>query len=177
MATSFSTVQQALADLTSGINRLQTQIVDLGNAVKVISTPAPKPPSAEELLKSADADRLGGKYELAAQGYADYLKVYADSPEADIAQFQLGAVHYQMKDMESAAKDFDAVVLHYPKSARLPEALFYKSKSLEALGRKPESAAACADLRRRFPRNDSRRQCGARAALAAKRPLFPAPRP
>jgi len=163
MATSFSTVQQSLADLTSGINRLQTQIVDLGNVVKVISTPAPKPPSAEELLKSADADRLGGKYELAAQGYSDYIKAYADSPQADAAQFQLGVVHYQMKDMESAVKDFDAVVQNYPKSARLADALFYKSMSLATLGRKTESAAACADLRRRFPRNDFARQCGAPA--------------
>jgi TolA-binding protein len=162
MASSFSTMQQALADLTTGINRLQTQIVDLGNAVKVISTPAPKPPSAEELLKSADADRLGGKYELAAQGYADFLKTYADSPEADVAQFQLGAVHLQMKDMESAAKDFDAVVQNYPKSAKLPDALFYKAKALEALGRKTESAAACQDLRRRFPRNEFVKQCAAR---------------
>ena len=163
MATNFSTVQQALADLTSGINRLQTQIVDLGNVVKVISTPAPKPPSAEELLKTADADRLGGKYELAAQGYSDFLKTYADAPEADIAQFQLGAVHFQMKNMESAARDFDSVVRNYPKSQRVPESLFYKSRALEGLGRKSESAAACAELRRRFPKNEFARQCGAPA--------------
>jgi TolA-binding protein len=163
MASNFSTMQQALADLTSGVNRLQTQIGDLGNAVKIIATPAPKPPSAEELLKSAEADRLGGKYELAAQGYTDFLKSYADSPQADVAQFQLGMVHAQMKDMESAAKDFDAVVQNYPKSQKLPDALFYKSKSLEALGKKTESVAACADLRRRFPRNDFARQCGAPA--------------
>ena len=70
-------------------------------------------------------------------------------------------VHAQLKDMEAAAKDFDAVVKSYPKSARLPEALFYKSKALEALGRKTESAAACEELRRRFPRNDFARQCAA----------------
>jgi TolA-binding protein len=163
MASSFTTMQQALADLTTAINRVQTQIVDLGNAVKIIAAPAPKPPSAEELLKSADADRLGGKFELAAQGYADFLRSYADSPQADLAQFQLGMVHAQLKDMESAAKDFDAVVQNYPKSAKLPEALFYKAKALEALSRKPEAAAACQDLRRRFPRNDFARQCAAPA--------------
>lgn len=159
MATSFSTVQQALADLTSGINRLQTQIGDLSNFVKVISTPAPKPPSAEELLKSADADRLGGKYELAAQGYTDFLKSYADSPQADAAQFQLGMVHVQLKDMESAARDFDSVVQNYPKSARVPDALFNKAKALRELNRVPDSIAACQELRKRFPRNEFARQC------------------
>jgi TolA-binding protein len=158
---SLSTMQQAFGDLTSAINRLQTQVVDLGNVVKVISTPAPKPPSAEELLKSADADRLGGKYELAAQGYTEFLRSYADSPQADLAQFQLGMSHYQLKDMESAASDFDAVAKNHPKSAKLPDALFYKAKSLEALQKTSEASAACQELRRRFPRNDFARQCAA----------------
>jgi TolA-binding protein len=158
---SLSTMQQAFGDLTSAISRLQTQLTDLGNVVKVITTPVPKPPSAEELLKSADADRLGGKYELAAQGYTDFLKTYADSPQADVAQFQLGMMHYQMKDLESAANDFDAVVKNHPKSSKLPDALFYKAKSFEGLQRKTEAAAACQELRRRFPRNDFARQCAA----------------
>ncbi len=161
VATTLSTMQQALADLTGAVNRLQTQMVDLGNVVKVISTPAPKPPSAEELLKSADADRLGGKYELAAQGYADFLKSYADSPQADMAQFQLGVAHFQLKDMESAARDFDAVAQKYPKSARVAEALFYKAKSLQALDRASDAAAACTELRRRFPRSEFAKLCAA----------------
>ena len=158
---SLSTMQQAFGDLTGAINRLQTQVVDLGNAVRVISTPAPKLPSAEELLKAADADRLGGKYELAAQGYSDFLKAYADSSQADLAQFQLGMMRYQLKDMESAANEFDAVVKKHPKSSKLPDALFYKAKSLEAAHKKTEAAAACTELRRRFPRNDFARQCAA----------------
>jgi TolA-binding protein len=159
VAASLSTMQQAFGDLTTSINRLQTQLVDLGNAVKVIATPAPKPPSAEELLKSADADRLGGKYELAAQGYADFLKSYGDSPQADLALFQLGISHYQLKDMEAAVNDFDALAQKYAKSSRVPEALFYKSKSLQSLGRASDATAACQELRRRFPRNDFARQC------------------
>jgi TolA-binding protein len=159
MSTSFTTMQQAFTDVTAGISRIQTQIADLSNAVKIIATPAPKPPSAEELLKSAEADRLGGKYELAAQGYADFLKSYADSPQADAAQFQLGMAHYQMKDLESAANDFDAVVRNYPKSQRLPDALFYKAKVLRELNRAADSIAACQELRKRFPRNDFARQC------------------
>lgn len=161
VATTLSTMQQAFSDLTAAVNRLQTQVVDLGNVVKVISTPAPKPPSAEELLKTAEADRLGGKYELAAQGYADFLKSYADSPQADTAQFQLGMAHYQMKDMESAVKDFEAVAQKYPKSARAPEALFYRARSLQALDRASDAAAACAELRRKFPRSEFAKQCAA----------------
>jgi TolA-binding protein len=156
-----ATMQQAFSDLTASVNRMQTQMTDLSNSVKVIATPAPKPPSAEELLKSAEADRLGAKYDLAAQEYGDFLKSFADSPMADVAQFQLGMVHYQVKDMESAVKDFDAVVKNYPKSQKLPESLFYKAKALQAMERAPDATAACAELKRRFPRNEFASQCAA----------------
>jgi TolA-binding protein len=160
VSSTLTTMQQAFADLTANITRLQTQLVDLGNAVKVATTPAPRPPSAEEALKSAEADRLGAKYELAAQGYADFLRSYSDAPQADVAQFQLGMVHYQMKDLEAAVTDFSAVAQKYPKSPRAPDALFYKSKILLELKRPSEAASACLELRRKSPRSDYARQCG-----------------
>jgi len=129
--------------------------------VKVMQTPAPKPPSAEDLLKSAESDRLGGKFDLALQEYADYVKQYGDTPMADTAQFQVGMLHYATKDMESAVKDFDALAEKYPRSKKLPDALFYKSKSLEALDRAADARAACQELRKRFPANDFAKQCAA----------------
>jgi TolA-binding protein len=159
VSSTLSQMQQAFADLTSAINRMQTQMVDLGNAMKVATTPAPKPPSAEESLKTAEADRLGGKYELAAQEYADYLKSYADSPQADTAQFQLGMMHYQLKDRQTAVADFNAVAQKYPKSQHVADALLYKAKILQELHLPTEAANTCLELRRKFPRSDSARQC------------------
>jgi TolA-binding protein len=159
VSSTLAQMQQAFGDLTSAINRLQTQVVDIGNNVKVITTPAPKPPSAEEALKSAEADRLGGKYELAAQEYADFLKSYADSPQADLAQFQLGMMHYQLKELETAVADFTAVAQKYPKSQRVADALLYKAKVLQELHLPTEAANTCLELRRKFPRSDSARQC------------------
>jgi TolA-binding protein len=155
-----TTVQQAIGDLTTAINRLQTQVIDLGNAVKVIQSPpaAPKP-SAEELLKNAEADRLGGKYDLAVQGYLEFLKNYGDSVEADTALFQLGMTNYAMKNFVAALEDYNALAEKYPDSKRVPEALFYKSKSLASMGRAADARAACLDLRKRFAANDFAKQC------------------
>jgi TolA-binding protein len=155
-----TTMQQAVGDLTTAINRLQTQVVDLGNAVKVIQSPpaAPKP-SAEELLKSAQTDRLGGKYDLAVQEYLEFLKNYSDSAEADVALFELGMTNYAMKNFAAALEDYGALAEKYPDSKRVPEALFYKSKSLASMGRSADARAACLDLRKRFPTNDFAKQC------------------
>src|SRR5512132_2948505 len=40
------TVQQAISDLTGFMSKMQTQLSDLNNAVKVMSTPAAPPPGA-----------------------------------------------------------------------------------------------------------------------------------
>jgi TolA-binding protein len=157
-----TTMQQAVGDLTTAINRLQTQVIDLGNAVKVIQSPpaAPKP-GAEELLKSAQADRLGGKYDLAVQGYLEFLKNYGDSAEADVALFELGMTNYAIKNFAAALEDYNALAEKHPDSKRLPEALFYKSKSLASMGRAADARAACLDLRKRFDTNDFAKQCAA----------------
>jgi TolA-binding protein len=159
-----STMQQALADLTASVNHLQTQVVDVGNAVKVISSPAaapPKPPAAD-LLHAAQADRLGNKNDLAVQEYSEFLTLYPDAPEADLAQFELGLTHRATDDHEAAIRDFDTLAAKYAESKKLPEALYLKSKSLLSLKRAAAARAACADLRKKFPTSEFVKQCPVR---------------
>jgi chromosome segregation ATPase len=46
MSQDLHTVQQAVTDLSSLMGKLQAQLTDLNNAIKVMSTPAPPPPGA-----------------------------------------------------------------------------------------------------------------------------------
>jgi TolA-binding protein len=78
---------------------------------------------------------------------------------AHVAQFQIGMLHYGMKDYESAVHDFDALVGKYPNSAKAPDALFYKRKSLVALGRGGEAGAVCQELRKNYAASEFAKQC------------------
>ncbi len=161
---SLNTVQQAMADLTAAVNKIQAQILDVSNAVKVLSAPAPAPPGdakvpAADLMNNAEGDKLGGKLDLALKEYTDYLKWYSDTPMAHVAQFQIGMLHYSLNDYDDAVNDFNALAQKYPESTNVPAALFYKRKSLQALGRNADAAAACQELRKRFPSNDLAKQC------------------
>jgi TolA-binding protein len=166
MSGAVNTMQQALADLTAVINKLQTQMVDVGNAVKVMSSPpaaAPgteKPPiGAGDLINNAEGDRLGGKADLALQEYTQYIQWYSETPMAHVAQFQIGMLHYAMKDYEGAVKDFDVLGQKYPNSTKVPDALFYKRRSLQALGRTADAAAVCQELRKNYASTEFARQC------------------
>jgi TolA-binding protein len=159
------TVQRAVSDLGAVMSKLQTQIGDLNNSVKMMQTPAASPPVAEkapmpanELFENADRDRQSGKLDLALQGFVDYLKWYADRPQAAEAQYYAGSIRQSQNDLEGAVKDFDALLVNYPDAKKVPDALFYKGKSLMLLGRVADANGAFKELRRRFPTSDLAKQ-------------------
>jgi TolA-binding protein len=163
---SLKTVQQAVEDLTAAVNKLQTQTGDIGNTVKALAAPPAGPPGTEkppvgaaDLINNATGDQSGGKPQLALQEYGDYLKWYGDTPMAHVAQFQIGVIHYQLKAYEEAVQDFDALAAKFPDSSKLPDALSFKRKSLQELGRASEAAAVCQDLRKRFATSEAAKQC------------------
>ena len=158
------TMQHGMADLTSVISKLEAKVEDLGMAVKVLQQP-PKPPeaagppmSATDLWTNADRDKTSGKLDLALQGFADYLKWYGGSPQADDAQYYIGSIHFTQKDYEAAVKDFETLIEKYPTSARVAEALFYKGRALTALGRGEQAAESFKEFRKRFPNHALSRQ-------------------
>jgi TolA-binding protein len=157
------TVQQALTDLVGVINKLQSQVLDLNNAVKVLQPPAgaatPAPPaSANDLFTNAEGDRMQGKLDLAVQEYTEFLKWYGDYPQASQAKYQIAQIYYAQKEYESAVKEFDELIQKYPDSQKMPEILYYKGMSLKELGRANQAADAFSELRKRFPNHTLAKQ-------------------
>ena len=122
MSTDFRTVQQAVSDLTTLMGKLQSQLTDLSNAVKVIQAPTAAPPSStgaggppaaasnepcepsDQLYADARRDQGSGKLDLALREYGDYLRCYGDSLRAPNAQFYIAFIHYSQNDYDSAMK-------------------------------------------------------------------------
>jgi TolA-binding protein len=101
MSQDMRTLQQAVSDLTGLMSKIQAQLTDVNNSIKVMAAPAPPPPnqsgagspvgggpggpggdmmagsggpptiSATDLYNNANRDRNGGKLDLAAQEYTD----------------------------------------------------------------------------------------------------------
>jgi TolA-binding protein len=156
-----STMRQALNDLTAAMSRLSTQVNDLTTAVKSVQAAKPDIPgvtptpeiSATDLFANAEADRLGGKLELALQEYSDYVAKFGSTGQAPDAQYYIGSIHYSNQQWDDAVKSFDVLLQTYPDSKRVPESLYYKADSLASLGRLPEANDTLKDLRKRFPDN------------------------
>jgi tol-pal system protein YbgF len=170
------TVQQAIGDLTSMMSKMQAQLNDLGNAVKVMQAPAPPPPgaggapagpgasggapsseapsiTARDLYDNANRDRQGGKFELALQEFSDYLNWYGNTDLAPNAQYYIAWIHASQGDYDTAVKEYDMVLEKYPDNNKTPDALYGKGVALTKMGRRTDGAKEFQELIKRFPSN------------------------
>jgi TolA-binding protein len=180
MSNDVRVMQQSIADLSSALAKIQTQLTELNNAVKVMASPPAPPPqtsptgqalapgdpgapsaggdkptiSANELYDAANRDRSGGKLDLAIQEYSDYLRWYGNTPLAPNAQYYIAWIHAAQGDFDTAVKEYDLVLEKYPDNNKTPDALYNKGLALVRLGRRTEGAREFQELRKRFPSNN-----------------------
>ena len=179
------TLSQAVGDLTALVNRLQVQLTDINNAIKVIQQPpvAPPPQSgqpggsasasdvppmpAETMYNAARQDYISGKYDLAVQGFNDYLKYYGNTSFAPNAQFYIAMIHFAQGNYEAAVKEFDMVLEKYPDNNKTADALLYKGRALVKMpGHKTEGGNEFMEVIRRYPKSDQATQaCNDRKAI------------
>jgi tol-pal system protein YbgF len=179
------TLTQAVGDLTALVNRLQVQLTDINNAIKVIQQPPVAPPPqagqpggtasasdvppmrAEDMYNAARQDYISGKYDLATQEFADYLKYYGNTSFAPNAQFYIAMIHFAQGNYEAAVKEFDMVLEKYPDNNKTADALLYKGRALVKMpGHKTEGGNEFMEVIRRYPKSDQATQaCNDRKAI------------
>ena len=178
------TLSQAVSDLTALLNRIQAQLTDVSNAIKVIQQPPAAPPpqpgqaaaapssdvppmSAETMYNAARQDHVSGKYDLAMQEFGDYLRYYGNTGFAPNAQFYIAMIHFVQQNYETAVKEFDMVLEKYPDNNKTADSLLYKGRALVKMpGHKTEGADEFMEVIRRFPKSDQAVQaCTERKAL------------
>lgn len=181
MSNDIRTTEQAVSDLTTLINKMQAQLTDVSNAIKVMQAPAPPPPGtpgagaagqpapggnadippipASDLYNNASRDYDSGKRDMALQEFTDYLKWYGNTDLAPNAQFYIGMIHYAQSDFDTAANDFDMVLEKYPRNPKTADAMYYKGMSLlRSPGHRTEAANQFKELVKAYPNTDRAKQ-------------------
>lgn len=179
------TLQQAVADLTSSMSKMQAQLTDINNGIRVLQAPPTAPPTvtvpgangqpggapqsqamppmpATDLYQAGLNDRSAGKLDLAMQEFAEYLKWYGNTELAGNAQYYIGWIHYSQGANDPnlydvAAKDFDALLEKYPDNQKVSsgDANYYKGMSLKKAGKRTQSRAEFNQAIAMSPRGDA----------------------
>lgn len=182
MATQVQGLSDNLEEIKSRLGKLNQQLADIQNALQSVeaklaaaapaggaanpgggsSNPPGSAPSADTLYSNGLRDITSGKYDLARQEFLDYLKYYGDTDLASNAQFYLGEIAYAQKNFEQAVREYDKVLVNYPKSFKLAPARLKKGLALLEANQKASGVRELREVIRRYPGTEEERRARAK---------------
>jgi tol-pal system protein YbgF len=118
------------------------------------SVPAPAP---RELYSQAYADYARGNYDLAIQGFNEYIRNYPGTDFTDNAQYWIGECLYGKKQYNDAIEAWNVLFRDYASSDKLPDARVKKGMALERLGRRSQALVEYRYVVDRFPNSQAAR--------------------
>jgi tol-pal system protein YbgF len=125
-----------------------------GTEVTVPATPAGPPADPIETYQAAYRDYQRGHFDLAIDGFRDFLDGNANSPMADNAAYWIAESLFSQQKYREAIEQFDAVVNRYPKSEKVPGALLKKGYSYINVGERAQGVVQLQYVLHEHPRSE-----------------------
>jgi tol-pal system protein YbgF len=118
------------------------------------SAPVPAP---RELYSQAYADFARGNYDLAIQGFTEYMTHYPDTDFTDNAQYWIGECLYGKKEYGEAIEAWNTLFREHPSSDKVPDGRVKKGMALERLGRRSQALVEYRYVVDRYPTSPAAR--------------------
>ena len=146
MDTQFSVVNTGIDMVMERINKLSIQLAETKTQVESLDGPSSRlalnpatAPAPEELYTLAYGDFIKGSYEIARQGFQEFVKNFPETELSDNATYWIGETFYVERKFAEAVDAFDQVIKLYPKGDKAAAATLKKGFSYLEL--KNEKAA------------------------------------
>ncbi len=117
-------------------------------AVQPAAAPAPDPST---VYYAAYSDYIKENFDLAIEGFRQFLRSFPDSGLADNSLYWIGECHYAKKKYAEAISTFNELLARYKDGDKVPAAILKKGYALIELGRQGEGIAILKELISRFP--------------------------
>jgi len=160
ISTQLSQTRRQMEDLQANMTAAATRAAAADAAPPATSggemtVPAPPVASADpmETYQAAYRDYQRGNFDLAIEGFRDFLSTSANSDLADNASYWIGESLFSQKKYREAIEQFDAVVNKYPKSDKVPGALLKKGYSYISIGERAQGVVQLQYVVHEHPRS------------------------
>ncbi len=104
-----------------------------------------------KLYDASYQDLTQGKFDLARQGFAEFLRRYPESALADNAQYWIGESYYSQREYVRAAMEFAEVAEKYPAGDKVPASMLKRAYALISLSKRTEARALLEKLVKQYP--------------------------
>lgn len=146
-------VSKQLDDIQAGQQNIPNPGATPGAAPGPGANNMPQAPPPQNLYDTALSDFNGGKNDLAAQEFAQYLQVYGNTDLAGNAQFYLGEIDYRRGNYTAAVQDYNRVLDQYPGGNKGAAAQLKKGFALLEMGQKDAGVQELRSLLGRYPKS------------------------
>lgn len=106
----------------------------------------------QTLYDEAYMNLVKGNYDLAILGFTDYLSYFPRSSLASTAQCWIAECYYTKKDFQRASEEFGKLLQKYPKSDKIPTALYKLGLIQLELNNRVEANKYFGELLDKYPR-------------------------
>lgn len=123
-------------------------------AADTVVTPEVADTEAGKLFQASYMDLTLGNYDLAVQGFKNYLVRFPGASNAADAHYYLGESYYSLSRYLEAVAEYQAVVKDYPRSRLAPASYLKSGYSYQKLGERDLAEEAFRELISRYPRSE-----------------------
>ena len=152
--------KEELNALKDSINQTERQIAEYARAAVPAAAGAGDPPPAVEASLAQDpssvyyaaySDYIKENFDLAIEGFRQFIRSFPDSGLADNSLYWIGECHYAKKKYQEAINTFNELLAKYKDGDKAPAAILKKGYALIEMGRQSEGLAILKELISRFP--------------------------
>ncbi|HZE26771.1 MAG TPA: tetratricopeptide repeat protein [Terriglobales bacterium] len=111
-------------------------------------------PPPDVLYANALRDYNGGKNDLAAQEFADYIKFYPNTDLAGNSYFYLAELQFRAANYKQAVANYDQVLQNFPSGTKAASAQLKKGFALIELGQTDDGVQELRHLIQRYPKTN-----------------------
>ena len=167
LAQQLTQTQRDMESLRAMIASMQQAAAPAGNPLSgsEVTVPAPAAVPAGNPMETYNAalrDYQRGQWDLAIDGFREFLQTSPQSELADNAAYWIGESLFSQKKYRDAIQQFDSVVNSYPKSDKVPGALLKKGFAYISVGERAQGVVQLQYVLHEHPRSQE-------AALARQR--------
>ncbi|MEN8152644.1 MAG: tol-pal system protein YbgF [Acidobacteriota bacterium] len=107
--------------------------------------------SPDSIYYTAYSDYIKKNYQLAIEGFRQFVNLYPDNVLADNSLYWIGECYYAKKDFNEAIKVFSDLIDKYSNGDKVPDALLKKGYALLEVGKSENGISVLKELISKYP--------------------------
>jgi tol-pal system protein YbgF len=151
-------IKEEINELKNRISKINDRLVSLPAAVAPREDSTGGESRADTTVQSPEntyytaySDYIKKNYQLAIEGFKQFIQLYPQNGLADNALYWIGECYYSQKMYSEAVSTFSELVTSYADGDKIPDAILKKGYSLIEMGKQSEGIAVLKELISRFP--------------------------